>query len=110
MKPEVRKMPKKTVILLITLVILGILSFFAVVYGKTIKATKILNQLGYKNIKKVHIYSTQEFLNETTNIKGMQYKVSFIDLNKNQECRGFIVKDLKNNVDKDLDCKQLGKI
>jgi queuine/archaeosine tRNA-ribosyltransferase len=105
MEPEIRKMPKKTVMLLTGMVILGILSFFAVIYGKTVKATKILTKLGYKNIANVHIYSTQEFLNETTNIKGMQYKVSFNDLDKNQECRGFIVRDLKNNVDKDLDCK-----
>ena len=105
MEPEVRKMPKKTVILLSGMVVLGILSFFGVVYGKTIKATKILNKLGYTNIVNVHIYATQEFLNETTNIKGMQYKVSFKDLDKQQECRGFIVRDFKNNVEKDLDCK-----
>ena len=105
MENEVRQLPKKTVYGLVALSIMGVLSFFAVVSGKTIKATKIIHQLGYKNVKNVHVYSTQEFLNEDTNIKGMQYKVSFIDIDKNQECRGFIIRDYKNNTDKDLDCK-----
>ena len=105
METEVRRLPKKTIILLSILVVLGVISFFLVIYGKTAKATKVLYQLGYKNVANVHIYSTQEFINEDTNVKGMQYKVSFIDLSTNKQCRGFILKDYKNNVDKDLDCK-----
>ena len=109
MEPEIRKLPKRTVVFISVMVLLGIFTFFAVVNGKETKATKILYMLGYKNVSNVHIYATQEFLNEEINMKGMQYKVSFIDLDKNQECRGFILKDLKRNIDKDLDCTNIKK-
>ena len=105
MEQEIRRLPKKTVLWIAIMVFLGILTFIAVVYGKTVKATKILNQLGYENISNVHVYATQEFLNEDTNVKGMQYKVSFTNLENNQECRGFVLKDYKRNIDKDLNCK-----
>jgi hypothetical protein len=51
------------------------------------------------------VFSRTEFLNEATNIKGYQYSLRFIDLTTNKECKGFVLKDFKGNIDKDLECK-----
>ena len=81
--------------------------FFLVDFGKASKASKILEQLGYKNITSVQVYGTQEFLREDINVKGLRYTVKFIDKNTNEECKGYILKDLKNNVEKDLLCEKI---
>ena len=49
MEPEIRKLPKRTVVFISVMVLLGIFTFFAVVNGKETKA-KILYMLGYKNV------------------------------------------------------------
>jgi hypothetical protein len=103
---EVRKIPKKTSIIIGVLIVLGIISFFLANAGKNTKATKILNELGFKNVSSVQVYGTQEFLREDINVKGMKYTLSFKDNTKNQECKGYILKDYKGNVEKDLLCKK----
>ena len=106
MEPEVRKLPKKTIIMIISIVILGIISFFIATAGKAVKAEKILAKLGYEDVSDITVYATQEFLREDINIKGLKYTVSFIDNNANKECKGFILQDYKGNVEKDLLCKK----
>ena len=59
---EIRKIPKKTSIIIGLIIVLGIMSFFLVSAGKAAKATKILNQLGIEDISDVTVYGTQEFL------------------------------------------------
>lgn len=107
METEVRKLPKKTKVYIYILIVLGIISFFLVDFGKATKATKILNQLGYQNISQVQVYATQEFLREDINIKGYRYTVKFINQDTNEECKGYVLKDLKGNVEKDLLCKKI---
>lgn len=101
---EVRPIPKKTIIIIGILIVTGILFFYLVSMGKAAKASKILVQLGYENFSNVKVYATQEFLREDINIKGMRYTISFIDNKSNQECKGFVLKDYKGNVEKDLLC------
>ena len=107
METEVRELPKKTKIYIYIIVVLGIISFFLVDFGKAAKASKILEQLGYKNISGVQVYGTQEFLREDINIKGYRYTVKFTNNDTNEECKGYILKDLKNNVEKDLLCEKI---
>jgi hypothetical protein len=107
MDTEVRKLPKKTVIYMIILGVLGIVWFFLVSYGQSSKVIKILNSLGYKNISNVKVYANHEFVREDTNIKGYKYTISFINQHTSEECKGFVVKDLKRNVEKDLICKKI---
>jgi len=109
MEPEVRKLPKKTIIYMVILGILGIVWFFLVAYGQSTKATNILYMLGYKNVSNVKVYAYHEFLREDTNTKGYKYTVSFTNNDTNEECKGFILKDFKKNVDKDLNCKKITK-
>ena len=105
MEYETRKLPKKTIIYVAILLILGLISMFAVKDGKAKKATKILVELGFTKVSNVTVFSRTEFLNESTNVKGYQYSLVFDDLVAKKQCKGFILKDFKGNINKDLDCK-----
>ncbi|MEA2049546.1 MAG: hypothetical protein U9O56_02275 [Campylobacterota bacterium] len=109
MSTEIRKLPKKTFIYIGILVILGIASFFIVANGKAVKATKILNTLGYKNVADVKVYASHEFLREDINVKGYKHTISFTNLETSQFCKGFVLKDFRGNVEKDLICKKIGQ-
>ena len=102
---EVRKIPKKTFVYIAILIILGILSFFIVENGKSTKATKVLKELGFKKVSDITVFAKTEFLNEGTNVKGYQYSLQFTDLVTNKKCKGFIMKDFKGNISKDLKCQ-----
>jgi len=104
-KIEVRQLPKKTSIYIGILIIAGIIGMFIVKDGKAQKATKILHQLGFLSVSDVTVFSKTEFLREDTNVKGYQYALKFTDLTTNKQCRGFILRDFKGKVDKDLECK-----
>lgn len=101
---EVRKIGLKTYIYMGIIVVLGIVFFLLVENGKSVKATKILKELGYENVKDVSVYSIKDFENIDTKIQGKQYFVKFENLDTNEFCKGFIIKDFKHNVDKDLTC------
>ncbi|MBD3841716.1 MAG: hypothetical protein IE909_07505 [Campylobacterales bacterium] len=103
---EIRQIPKKTYIFIAIIIIFGIISFFLASAGKAAKATNILKDLGYTQVSDVKVYGTQEFLREDVNIKGMRYTVSFNNLQTNEHCKGFVLKDYKGNVDKDLLCNK----
>jgi cell division septal protein FtsQ len=109
MENEVRKLPKKTIIIMIILGLLGVVWFIVVAYGQSVKAEKILDTLGYKNVSDVKVYANHQFLREDINVKGFKYTVSFTNLDTNEECKGFILKDFKRNVEKDLICEKIGK-
>ncbi len=106
MEPEIRKLPKKTVIMITTLVVVGILIFIIASAGKAVKVEQILQKLGYKDVSNITVYATQEFLREDINIKGMKYTVSFTNNQTKQKCKGFVLKDYKGNVEEDLLCKK----
>jgi len=109
MENEVRKLPKKTIFIIIFLGLLGIIWFFSVAYGQSVKATKILNKLGYKNVSNVKVYANHQFVREDINVNGYKYTVSFINIDTNEQCKGFILKDFKQNVEKDLICQKIDK-
>lgn len=104
METEVRKLPKKTIFFMVSLIVLGIVWYFLVAYGQASKVTKILHKLGYDNVKKVKVYANHQFLREDINVKGYKYTISFVDMNTNENCKGFVLKDFKKNVEKDLIC------
>lgn len=103
---EVRKISLKTYIYMGIIVVLGIIFFIISQNGKIAKATKILQDLGYTNVANVRVYSIKDFENIDTKIQGKQYYVKFKNLYTNEECKGFIIKDFKHNVDKDITCKK----
>jgi hypothetical protein len=101
----VRQIPKKTLIYIGLLILAGILSMVIIKNGKAQKATKILYELGYTKVKNVSVFSKTEFINDNINTKGYQYALRFIDIKNNQECKGFVLKDFKGKLAKDLECK-----
>jgi hypothetical protein len=107
METEIRKLPKKTVFLMIILAGLGIIWYFLVSTGQSSKVTKILHKLGYDKVIDVKVYANHQFIREDINVKGYKYTISFTDLNKNEVCKGFVLKDFKRNVDKDLICTKI---
>ena len=107
METEIRKLPKKTIFFVFTIIVLGVLSFFLVSNGQSTKVTKILNKLGYKSVTNVKVYANHQFIREDINVKGYKYTISFTNLETNEECKGFVLKDFKRNVDKDLLCTKI---
>jgi hypothetical protein len=107
METEVRKLPKKTIVIVVMLGLLGILWFFMVSYGQTSKVTKILDTLDYKNVTDVRVYAKHQFLREDINVKGFKYTISFINKDTNENCKGFVLKDFKRNVEKDITCTKV---
>lgn len=102
---EVRRLPKKTIVYIVILVLLGVVGFFIIMQSKEAKAQKILYELGYKNVSEITVFAEHPFLNEETNVKGKQYSLEFTNNDNGNHCRGFIFKDFKRNVMKDLECK-----
>lgn len=107
MEIEVRRLPKKTVYLMIGIVVLGILSFFLVADGQSTKVEKILHKLGYKHVDDIKVYANHQFLREDINVKGYKYTISFTNLDTNEICKGFVLRDFKTNVEKDLLCSKI---
>lgn len=107
MENEVRKLPKKTIVIMVILVILGLVWFILVSYGQATKVTKILHQLGYENVSNVRVYANHKFVRDDINVNGYKYTVSFKNVSTNEECKGFVLKDFKKNVEKDLICQKI---
>ncbi len=101
---EVRKISTKTFVYMGIIALLGVVFFYVAENGKASKAAKILNDLGYKEIADVSVYSVTQFENIDTKIQGYKYFVKFTNRATNEECEGFIIKDFKHNIDKDLTC------
>ena len=102
-----REIPKKSFIIIVILVLLGVATFFITENGKSQKVAKILHSIGYKNIDDVTVYGVTKVENRDTKIQGFKYFVIFQDLDKNQECRGFVMKDFKRKVKEDISCKDV---
>lgn len=103
---EVRKLPKKTIYLIVILVILGIIATLAMSFSKQDRMAKILSTLGHPNVDSITIYNQSSVKDKDTGEPGELTKLRFYDLDKNQECFGFVLKNKKQGTfDKDLDCK-----
>ena len=101
-----RKIPKKTIFYIIILVVLGIATYFMTEYGKSQKVTKILNDLAYKNINNVKVYGITKVEDKVTRIQGFKYFVKFNDNSTHKQCKGFVYKDFKRKLNKDIICKE----
>lgn len=102
---EVRKMPKKTIIIIAILVVAGVVGAYFLSASKKSQVQYILAKVGYENVSDITVFGEHEFLNQETNVKGKQFSIKFTDMNNAKECRGFIFKDYKRNYMKDLECK-----
>ena len=103
-QPEVRKLPKKTVRIIIGLIIITILGFLLITFSKQAKMEEVLNSLGYKNIESVRVYSVSSVEHEVTRKKGSLYKVGFFNKETQEECVGLIYKH-DGNYEEDVECE-----
>ena len=98
METEIRKIPKKTIFLMIILALLGVIWYFLVAFGQTNKVTKILHKLGYDKVVDVKVYANHQFIRDDINVKGYKYTISFTNIETNEECKGFVLKDFKRKI------------
>ncbi|WP_404318887.1 hypothetical protein [Malaciobacter canalis] len=105
MENEVRKIPKKSKIIILILALIAIICFLLLTYLKELKVTGILNSLGYKQISNVTVINKLSVENKETRRKGSVYKILFYNDKTNQECIGFLHKDNSNQYYEDFDCK-----
>ncbi len=101
---QTRKLPFKSKLIMIILLVIAILVYFLVQSNKVLKANDILNKLGYENISNLKIYSKTKVENKDTKIQGYKYFVKFNN-KQNKACKGFIFKDFKKEVKQDITCR-----
>ena len=105
MAKNVRKLPRKTIIIISVLFLLGLMVFLSLKTLKEQKLTEIIQTLGHTNIKEVKVINKLSVEDKTTRYKSTVYKVMFNDLDLKQTCIGFIHREKNNTYTKDLNCK-----
>lgn len=105
MQKEIRKIPKKSKIIMVVLTLLAIIIFITITSLKEAKITEILTTLGHTNISDVKVINKLSVEDKETRKRSTVYKVAFFDKDKNQECVGFLHKKDSNNYLEDIDCK-----
>ena len=104
-KKEIRKLPRKTIIIIAVLILAGFAVFTVLKTLKQDKMTEILSTLGHPNIKKIEVINKLSVEDKETRYKTKVYKVRFYDNNLNKTCIGFIHMGRYNKNTKDFDCK-----
>jgi hypothetical protein len=102
---EVRKLPRKTIIIISVLILAGIAVFTILKTLKQDKMTEILSTLGHSNIKKIEVINKLSVEDKETRYKTKVYKIRFYDNDINKTCIGFIHMGRYNKNSKDFDCK-----
>ncbi len=103
---EVRRLPKKTIYMIVGLIILGVIASFAMSLSQQAKMNGILKTLGFPNVTGITIYNKSPVQDDATKMRGELTKLKFKDLNTGKECFGFVLKNKKTGeYTKDLDCK-----
>lgn len=102
---EVRKLPKKTIWIIVIMIFLGIAVFLGLKTLKEQKMIEVLNSLGYKKINKMQVINKLNVEDKKTRYKSTVYKVKFFDDEAKKTCIGFIQFKKNNKYKEDLDCK-----
>ncbi|MCG3685067.1 hypothetical protein [Aliarcobacter butzleri] len=105
MSYEVRKLPKKTVIIISLIVSIAIVIFLVQKTLKEQRFAEILGTLGHTNITELKIINKLNVEDVQTKLKSNVFKVKFFDKDLNQTCIGFIHKEKDDLYSKDFDCK-----
>ena len=102
---EVRKLPKKTIIIIFILITIFLIGFLFLKTMKEAKMLEILNTLGHENVNKIEVINKLSVEDKETRYKSTVYKVRFDDEATNKTCIGFIHIGKNKKYSKDLDCK-----
>jgi len=104
-KIEVRKLPKKSIITIIIMVIIIVIGFMFEVSMKNLKMEEVLGELGHKNISDIKVVNKMNVEDKNTKIKSTVYKIVFFDNDLQKNCIGFIHRSNSGKYSKDIDCK-----
>ena len=102
---QVRKLPKKTVIIISILIAIAFIIFYVIKDLKEKRITEVLATIGYTNIKQLKVINKLEVEDSETRYKSTVYKVLFYDNDLNQSCIGFIHRAKNEVYSKDFNCK-----
>jgi len=102
---EVRKLPKKTVIIISIMVAIAAAIFFFLKDLKEKKMIEILATLGHKNVSSMEVINKLSVEDKETRYKSKVYKVRFFDNSTNKTCIGFIHIGKNKKYSKDFNCK-----
>ncbi|TLP38345.1 hypothetical protein [Arcobacter arenosus] len=102
---EVRKLPKKTVIIIVIMSVICFLGFLFIMFTKNLKMEEVLHDLGHKNITNVKVINKLSVEDKETKVKSTVYKVMFLDKDLNKECIGFVHRSNHGKYNEDFDCK-----
>ncbi|MFX4234378.1 hypothetical protein ACOL3F_00365 [Aliarcobacter butzleri] len=105
MSYEIRKLPKKTVIIISLIVSIAIVIFLVQKTLKEQRFAEILGTLGHTNITELKIINKLNVEDVQTKLKSNVFKVKFFDKDLNQTCIGFLHKEKDDLYSKDFDCK-----
>lgn len=105
MSTEVRRLPKKTIIIIGAMCGIALVIFLFLKDLKEQKMAEIIATLGHKNIKDMEVINKLSVEDKETRYKSKVYKVRFFDNNINKTCVGFIHIGRNNTYSKDFDCK-----
>lgn len=102
---EVRRLPKKTVVIITLMSIVTIVGFSFVMITKNLKMEEVLSTLGHKNISDIKVVNRISAEDRETKVKSTVYKVTFFDKTLQKECIGFVHRSNDGKYSKDIDCK-----
>lgn len=102
---EVRKLPKKTVIIISIMAGICFIGFLFINFTKSEKLEEVLATLGHKNIINTKVINKMRVEDKETKMKSTVYKVIFYDNDLKKECIGFVHRANRGKYSKDIDCK-----
>lgn len=102
---QVRKLPKKTVIIISIIIAIAFVIFYVIKDLKEKRITEVLATIGHTNIKQLKVINKLEVEDSETRYKSSVYKVIFYDNDLNQSCIGFIHQEKNKQYTKDLNCE-----
>lgn len=104
-KIEVRKMPKKTITIIVLMSVVMVIGFLFIMTSKNMKMEEVLSNLGHQNISHIKVVNRMSVEDKDTRVKSTVYKVTFTDMALNKECVGFVHRSNHGKYSKDIDCK-----
>jgi hypothetical protein len=102
---QVRKLPKRTVVVISLLIVIAFSVFYVIKDLKERKLTEVLATIGHKNITRLKVINKLEVEDVVTKYKSSVYKVLFYDNDLNQSCIGFIHRERNDTYTKDFNCE-----
>lgn len=102
---EVRKLPKKTIIIILLMSFVIFTGYGFIVLTKNMKLEEVLATLGHEKISDIEVINKMSVEDIETKIKSTVYKVRFFDENTQKECIGFVHRANRGEYSKDIDCK-----